>query len=59
MRVELPLEVITLDVVSPLVLTLDGDMAIFAIATVVEYGPEVSRSDACRWYTGHSTRMCS
>jgi hypothetical protein len=46
-RVELPLEVTTLDVVTPLALTLDDDAAIFAIMTAVEFGPEVSRSDSC------------
>jgi hypothetical protein len=58
-RVELPLEVATLDVVVPLTLTLDGDAAIFASTTVVELGLEVSHSDARCWYTQRGWRMCS
>jgi hypothetical protein len=43
----------------PLVLTLDGDAAIFNITTVVEHGPEVGRSDACRWYMWWGQRVCT
>jgi hypothetical protein len=57
--VELPFEVTTLDVAVPLVLTLDGDAAIFNITTVVEHGPEVGRSDACRWYMWWGQRVCT
>jgi hypothetical protein len=37
--VQLPLEVTALDVEMPLVLPLDGDVAILAIATAVELTP--------------------
>jgi hypothetical protein len=46
--VELPLKVMTHDVVAPLALTLDGDADIFTIMMAVEFGSEVSRSDARR-----------
>jgi hypothetical protein len=49
----------TLDVAVPLVLVLYGDAAIFAIVMTVEFGSEVSRSDACRWYTWRGWCMCS
>jgi hypothetical protein len=52
-RVELPFEVATLNVVAPLALALDGDVVVFTITTAVEFGPVVSCSDACRWYTRH------
>jgi hypothetical protein len=57
--VELPLDVMTLDVATPLALTLDGDMTIFAIMTMVELGLEVSRSDTCHWCTWWDRRVCS
>jgi hypothetical protein len=50
-RVELPLEVMTLDVATPLTLVLDGNMAIFTITAMVEFSPEVSHSGTCRWCT--------
>jgi hypothetical protein len=50
-RVELPLEVMTLDVVAPLVQTLDGDVTIFPIPTVGEFVLEVGCSYTCHWYT--------
>jgi hypothetical protein len=58
-RIELPLEVTTLDVAAPLALTLDGDVAIFNIMTAVEFSPEVSHSDACCWYTQRGWRACN
>jgi hypothetical protein len=40
-RVELSLDIATLDVTPPLTLALDGDTTIFAITIGVELGPEV------------------
>jgi hypothetical protein len=49
-RVQLPLEVRTLDVVAPLALALDGVAVVFPIVIVVEFGPVVGHSDTCGWY---------
>jgi hypothetical protein len=46
-RVELPLEVTTLDVAPPLMLVQYGDVTVFTITMAVEFVSEVSRSDAC------------
>jgi hypothetical protein len=58
-RVKLPLEVATFNVVAPLALALDGYVALFAITTVVEFGPEVSRSNTHCWYMWCCWRTCS
>jgi hypothetical protein len=52
-RVELSLEVTTLDVAVPLALALNGDAAMFPITTAVEFSPEVDHSDTCHWYMWH------
>jgi hypothetical protein len=57
-RVKLFIEVMTLDVVTPLMLVLDGDAAIFTIATVVQLSPEVGGSDARCWYMRRDWRVC-
>jgi hypothetical protein len=49
----------TLDVTAHLVLALDGDAAVFAIATAVKFSPKVSRSNTCRWYMWRRWRACS
>jgi hypothetical protein len=54
-RVELPLEVTTLNVAVPLALALNGNVVVFTIMIAVELG----HSDACRWYTRHHWRACS
>jgi hypothetical protein len=48
----------TLDVATPLMLVLDGDAAIFTIATVVQLSPEVGGSDARCWYMRRDWRVC-
>jgi hypothetical protein len=54
-RVELPLEVTTLNVAVPLALALNGNVVVFTIMIAVELG----HSDACRWYTRHHWCACS
>jgi hypothetical protein len=51
--------VVTLKVAAPLSVALDGDAAILARVTVLKLGPDVSRSDACRWGTWHCHRIWS
>jgi hypothetical protein len=52
-RVELPHDVMTLDVATPLTLALNGDTAIFATTMAVELGSDVRHSGTChrctRW----------
>jgi hypothetical protein len=58
-RVELPLEVTVLDVVTPLALPLDGNAAILTIMMVVELGPEVGCRDARYRHTRRGRHMRS
>jgi hypothetical protein len=58
-RIELPLKVTTLDIMTPLVLALDGDTGIFTTTMVVELGLEVYHSGTCRWCMQWGGRVCS
>jgi hypothetical protein len=58
-RIEVLLEVMTLEVTVPLTLALDGDATVFAFTMAVELSPEISHSNAghwrtwCRWHACH------
>jgi hypothetical protein len=49
--VKLPLEVTTLDVVTPLTLSVDDNVDILTTVTAVKLGLEVGYHDAHRWHT--------
>jgi hypothetical protein len=51
MRVKIFLEVVALDISTPLTLTLDGDATVFPTMTAIDFSPEVSRHVAHNWCT--------
>jgi hypothetical protein len=48
MQVEISLEVVSLDILTPLMVALDGGVTVFPTSTVVDFLPEV-----CRLVAGH------